>query len=445
MNRFQYIIYIISLALFVGACKKEVDNVFGARPDDRLQELLNTDSSTLVNSQYGWKGILTPDSIGTGAYFFHFNFATNGTTTMVCDFDTITAKTPATSTYRLKAIQLPALIFDSYNYIHRLSDPDTTISHGAVGKGLYTDFEFYFNTVTPDSVTLTGTRNKSKLVLTKATKIEADAFKNGALKSLMDNTSKYVSANTYMFILFPDGRKLPFGMSVRNKTIVMQYVNESNAIVNLTSSFYFTQNSLHLTKPITYNGYTFQDIYYDATANVYYVIINGTRVNIQNATTALTLSITPELYTQLGNKYTDIYINPTTQAGLPPSFNTLWADCKAKLAALSGRVPLYLDVIFPTTTQMQLSFRYNNSAGSGFTATYTYSMVIDPVTHAATFTYLTQNANGTTTAQGWKPFTDYIVANKFTFGYVANTSSSALLGGLFNTTDAASFFFGELK
>lgn len=443
----KYYIYILILVSLLGACKKDVDNLFEGLPDERLQELLNTDSSTLVNSPYGWKAVLSPGNKGVGAYFFYFDFDETGTVTMVSDFDTTTAKTPARSTYRLKALQLPALLFDTYNYIHRLSDPDTTISHGTVGKGLYADFEYYFKNVTADSVRLKGTRDSTNLILYRATKAESDAYTTGALKSLIDITIKYVNANSFLYILFPDGRKIPFGLSLRNKTVIMQYVNTSNAIVNLTSAFYFTQNSLHLITPILYNGYSFQDVYYDDTNKVFYVMINNQRIDVASSSTAITLPLSPELYTLLGNKYTDIYVNPTTQAGLPPSFNTLWADVKTKLAAVggAGRMADWVDVLFPSATQAQLRFRYRNTAGTAFTATYTYTMSIDAVTKAATFTFVTQDANGGVVAAGFKPFNDYFAANKFTFSYVANTSSSAMLGGLFNTADANFFFFGELK
>lgn len=443
----KYFLYSLSLVCLLGACKKEVTNLFEALPDDRLQALITTDSSTLVNSEFGWKGALVPGTNGVGAYFFFFDFDPSGKVIMVADFDTTTAKTPGSSTYRMKAIQNPALLFDTYNYIHRLSDPDTTISHGTVGKGLYTDFEFYFQRVTSDSVTLKGTRNASSLVLTRATKAEYNAYTSGALKNMIETTSKYVNANSYLYIQFPDGKKIPFGLSVRNKSIVMQYVNAGNTIVNASSTFYFTQNTLHLMKPIEYNGYTFQDVFYDEVAKVYYIMVNNTRINVVSSSSAITLPLTPELYTQLGNKYTDIYINPTTQAGLPPFFTALWADCKTKLAAVgnAGRIADYVDVLFPSTTQAQLRFRYRNTAGSNFYATYTYTMTIDPVTKAATFTFVTQDNNGAVVAAGFKPFTDYFASNQFTFSYVANTASSVTLGGLFNVADPTSFFFGELK
>lgn len=444
----KHYLYIVSLVCLLGACKKDVKNLFEALPDDRLQALINTDSTTLVNSEFGWKAALTPGSSGVGAYFFFFDFDASGKVIMVGDFDTTTAKTAGTSTWRMKAIQNPALLFDTYNYIHRLSDPDTAISHGTtVGKGLYTDFEFYFQTVSNDSLRLKGTRNSSTLLLTRATKAEYDAYTSGALKNMIETTIKYVNANSYLYIQFPDGKKIPFGLSVRNKSIVMQYVNAGNAIVNTSSTFYFTQNSLHLMNAITYNGYTFQDVYYDDVAKVYYIMVNNTRLNVVSANTASTLPLTPELYTLLGGKYTDIYVNPATQAGLPASFNILWADCKTRLAAVgsAGRIADWVDVLFPSATQAQLRFRYRNTAGSPFFATYTYTMTIDPATKAATFTFVTQDGNGSVVAAGFKPFTDYFANNKFTFSYVANTASTTMLGGLFNVADPTSFFFGELK
>lgn len=441
------IVFIFSIAvILLASCRKTgLDSVFGETSDERLRKVLTADSTALVGSAYGWKAVLSPGS-GVGAYFFYFKFNDKGYVSMVSDFNTTTASKPDTGTWRLKAIQSPSLIFDTYSYIHLLSDPDAGVNGGTTGKGLYSDFEFSFNEMTvSDSMTFTGNVNKSSLVLVKATEEEQNAYLGGALNTLITTASTYVSNNPYLYIQFPNGDKLPFGLSVTKKQVVIQYV-DNNTVTNLSSTFYFTQNSLHLKTPITYKTYTFEDVYWDETNKVFYIIINGTRIDVTAGTTALTLAITPELYNQLVVKYTDIYVNPTTQAGLPASFKTLWAQVVTKVAAVgnAGRVPEYFDVLFPTKTQMQIKCRYHNTAGTVYNAVYTFVMSID-ANGVATFTYSTADSNGSVVKTGFQPLIDFMVAHKFTFGYVANTSSTTLLGGLFATDSPASFYFGELK
>src|SRR5258708_13817570 len=65
---------------------------------------------------------------------------------MLSDFDTSMAAAPKTSGYRVKELTRPALIFDTYNYLHVPCDPDPNISNTpfATGFGWGPDFEYSF-------------------------------------------------------------------------------------------------------------------------------------------------------------------------------------------------------------------------------------------------------------------------------------------------------------
>jgi hypothetical protein len=434
-------LYIYLLLLFaVTACTKKTELVFSGTVDQRLQAALAQDSSVLVNSTYGWKAVLCPGN-GQGAYFFYLQFKTDGTVTMMGDVDTTTATKSAASTFRLKAIQLPALIFDTYNYIHKLSDPDPEVNGGTAGKGQYSDFEFSFLSVKADSVVLKGNVNGSSLVLSKATQADRDAYAAGTLRRLMDTAKNYTNANKYLFLQFPDGRQVPFGLSVRSKMLVLQYVDGNNNIVNLNTKFYFAPDSLRLVDPIVYNGYSFYDIFWDNTAKLFYVKINGQRTNVGASATVFKLPWLPELYKELFKTYASIYINPLELDGLPASFYVIWKDCVTKMAT-GGRTLNSVELIFPAANQMQVKFSYVSS-GSSFVATASYNMTLN-ATGLASFTLGTDIAT-TAVRTAVKSFTDNIINNKFTFAYVANTATPKLLGGLFHETNAASYFFGELK
>jgi hypothetical protein len=426
----------------MAACTKRTELVFSGTVDQRLQAALAQDSGVLVNSTYGWKGILYPGN-GKGAYFFHLQFKPDGTVTMMGDVDTTSATRAFTSTFRLKAIQLPALVFDTYSYIHKLSDPDPDVSGGTAGKGQYSDFEFSFLSVKGDSIVLKGNVNGSSFILAKASQAERDAYTTGALRGLMNTAGEYTNANKYLFLQFPDGRQIPFGLSVRSKIIVLQYVDDNNNLVNLNTNFYFTQDSLHMRDPLVYKGYSFHDIYWDNTAKLFYVKLNGQRTNVAAAATIFKLPWLPELDKEVYKTYSSIFINPAQMEGLSTSFVTIWEDCKTQMlsGAGAGRVLNTVELIFSAPNQAQLKFSYL-SGSSSFVASATYSMTVDNA-GVATFG-ITQEISSTPVKTSVKSLTDYLKNNKFSFAYVAGRSAK-LLGGLFHSTNPSSFFFGELK
>ncbi|HRO71158.1 MAG TPA: DUF4302 domain-containing protein, partial [Chitinophagaceae bacterium] len=70
---------------------------------------------------------------------------------------------------------------DTYSYLHVLSDPDATVNGGSFGAGLLSDFEFYFDSASADTVRLVGRVNGSRLTLIRATAAEENAYLNGQL------------------------------------------------------------------------------------------------------------------------------------------------------------------------------------------------------------------------------------------------------------------------
>jgi hypothetical protein len=77
---------------------------------------------------------------------------------MLSDFNETTATVLKESSYRLKALQQPTLIFDTYSYLHLLSDPDPNVAGGIAGKGYNSDFEFAYDPTIAqaDTIILTG-------------------------------------------------------------------------------------------------------------------------------------------------------------------------------------------------------------------------------------------------------------------------------------------------
>src|SRR6185295_10262945 len=155
MNLKEFFWRLISVFLFISvfgfsSCTKDETRVFDQSPDTRINEALTQYGSALTGSAAGWNATI---KTGTGG-IYHFH-------------------------YRLKALQTPALIFDTYSYLHILADPDGSVNGGTNGQGLISDFEFAFDSLATDSILLTGRVNGTKLKLIKATQQDFDAWQNG--------------------------------------------------------------------------------------------------------------------------------------------------------------------------------------------------------------------------------------------------------------------------
>jgi len=242
----KFIIY-LSLVFLTGlwSCKNE-DSVFEQTADERVNASLETYQKQLLDAQYGWKGVIYPG--GGGIYSFYFKFNDQNRVVMYSDFDKTSAVTARESSYRLKALQTPALLFDTYSYLHVLADPEGLVNGGPYGDGLTSDFEFTFraDTLNTGNITLIGTKNRSRLVLTKATQEEAAAYGNGGLGKalLFSNINLYpiyfkritVGGITYEINANTDDRSITFTWlegSVR-KTFTTGYYNSSLGISFVT-------------------------------------------------------------------------------------------------------------------------------------------------------------------------------------------------------------------
>ncbi|WP_170845622.1 DUF4302 domain-containing protein [Parapedobacter composti] len=152
------------LLLTATACKKQ--EVAWERPDKKLGELIAQYETQLTTAPNGWIGYLFPE--GGGGYTFKFVFTPDNRVRTQAAMNAAYATTAKESSYRLKATQVISLYFDSYSYLHELSDPDPAKSGGAAGQGLVSDFEFSILNVSPDTLRLKGNLNGSELLLVRA-------------------------------------------------------------------------------------------------------------------------------------------------------------------------------------------------------------------------------------------------------------------------------------
>jgi len=278
----RIILFLVATLLIFAGCKKDDDTVFDQSPDVRLNDALTKYQSELSGAQYGWKALLFPQ--GGGAYFFYIKFNDANRVQMISDFDSASALTVKESSYRLKALQQPSLIFDTYSYIHLLSDPDASINGGAFGQGLLSDFEFYFNDSTSaDTLKLTGRMNGSRFVMTKATEAEANAFTSGQLKTyLFKNDLGQIQQYFKRFTIGTSNYDV--NVDLATKKIIFTWTDGQGNVLSYTTTFYFTLNGIALEKPFV-DGSTviseFTDFSFSSSTSTINLNASGTAASIK--------------------------------------------------------------------------------------------------------------------------------------------------------------------
>ena len=442
LNRF-FTGFLAAVFLLAG-CTKKTEAVFDKTVDERLSEALTNYSNALTTAP-GWKLFVYPkglenQNIKVGGLTYYLKFANNNRVMMVSDFLTSIAATPKESGYRLKALQRPSLIFDTYSYMHIAADPDPNVSFSPTGTGGYgygTDFNFAFTDLAiKDTMILKGNFNKSDAVLVKATQAEMDAaFKNQRLFNIMNFTYAYASNNPFLY--FQAGPTLKAGLGFDFNNVIMTFSTvEGGNLVNKSIGFSFTTYGMHLMSPVTLGSYTFQDIYWDDAKKIYYILSGTTHIEFANSATPL---ITLSLTGIIGSQYTVISI--PAGAGLPnesPLFVSKYNTMKAGILAGPYRLTLGdMDFEFNAASKTMSLYVSIYQGTNGFIALYNYTYTIDAAGYFK-FTKVSQNGNGGLIVTDMNNILSYIEADQFKLdGF--STSLSFL--GQFTSRQTPAFYF----
>ncbi len=239
------IFIIILFVTGILSCTSE-DNVFEQSADERINAALTSYQKQLADAPFGWKALVYPGA--GGVFSFYMNFNDQNRVMMYSDFSNETALTAKESSYRLKAIQTPSLIFDTYSYLHLLADPDGNINGGNNGEGLLSDYEFAFESAADntENITLRGTKNQTKLILVKATQEESAAYKKGDLAKsfLFNNISKY---QTYFKRMTIGGVVYEINVNQSARTITLNWLVGSTVNTFVTEYYYTSKGVVFLT------------------------------------------------------------------------------------------------------------------------------------------------------------------------------------------------------
>jgi hypothetical protein len=212
---------------------------------------------------------------------------------MFSDFNLETATTARESSYRLKALQTPALLFDTYSYLHMLSDPDAAVNGGDYGVGLASDFEFSLDSLAADSILLTGRVHGTKLTLVKATQADFDAWQNGrwATTLAFENIN---NIQNYFRRLNIGGVNYEVRINSVTRTVTFTWIDGGGNTRQFTTSYYYSATGIVFATPFntgtqTLNG--LEIVSWDAANAVLNVKVSGTATTISGATKPLKVDL----------------------------------------------------------------------------------------------------------------------------------------------------------
>lgn len=215
------------------ACKKETDPVFDTSPDQRINDTLSRYQQVLTGAPFGWKAYVYPAGVPGSVFGFYFSFSDANRVQMFSDFDAASTGTMRESSWRLKALQQPCLLFDTYSYLHVLSDPDASHNGGQYGQGLGSDFEFAINGAAGDTVWLTGRMHRSRAILVKATQQDKDAYLHHRINRSIDSIGAIL---TYFHKLTIGDRR--YDISINQYLHRVEFTWISNGAVKQASTGY---------------------------------------------------------------------------------------------------------------------------------------------------------------------------------------------------------------
>lgn len=283
----RYLLCLILIITVFTACKKEDDPVFDQSPDARITATLNKYQQELVNAPYGWKGLIFPKGMPRSVFGFYFKFNDVNRVSMFSDFDASTSTTLKESSYRLKALQQPCLLFDTYSYVHLLSDPDGDVNGGAYGSGLSSDFEFSLDSISGDTIKLTGRFHKCEAYLVKATQQEQADYISLQRNREFDHMTDFI---TYWKRLTAGGKQYDIIINKPGHVITFIWLDENGVRREFVTGFYYTPKGVAFAPALTDGQLTIagiENLSWDAANQVIKGTANGEDVTIKGFTQPL--------------------------------------------------------------------------------------------------------------------------------------------------------------
>jgi hypothetical protein len=351
--------YLIALWTLLGMtmCTEDEKYIFGESPDERAQAQLNKYQEILCSAPCGWMvsiGTQDRSAVG-GAYLFWMKFTPDNRVVMYADIDNTTATQPGVGSYRMKLMQFPTLMFDTYNYVHKLADPNGTAVTGATeAKGLLSDFDICLDDNTGgDKFKATGRAHKCPVTFTKATPDDTMAIVSGrALIDTRPNAQTRWKAISSAPVIDVDNSIIQISASNLLRLMSFFYRDENGKVQSTTipTSVDFNYN-ICLLEPFRYKNIEFDLIRWNGTN--YEVYTHGDNHEAYDYGGFMF-----PLDFGFGKTYSQLEVDKTALGGyLQEPFLSVYNAAEASLAAIS-RTLQYFRVQFQSETRMRIYLVY---------------------------------------------------------------------------------------
>lgn len=440
----------IAVLSIVISCKKtSYVAKFDKLPQERAAEQIQLVSTTLTGATNGWIATL-PTQAG-GGYGFYMSFDNAENVVMYGDMTATSASTSGASYYRIKQDLGTGLIFDTYNYISMLDDPNASVLGGAAKIGYSSDIEFTYDRMTADSIIFIGKKYRQPFKLVKATAAQKASYLAGGYKTAIDKFTTTLAGVKNPYIELGSGAQLvKIGVSVNTtnnltlgKRVDLSGLATDGKVLTGTGKYAFKLDGADiLGSGILINGVRLVRILFkDATTLAFYDD-KGTEYIIKSNPSPLTplasLFGFPTTF-----PYKRITIPSTGLAlGVTSEFTAVYNDMRNKFAATNRSVT---STTFSLTSNSLFLVEVNYMSGtSAFvaSATYGYTKVGDVITLD---NIPVPNVNWPTRAAEIKPLADYMLTGPFKIDWATSSNPGVPnLGGLYRTGNLGSFIYGNL-
>ncbi len=441
MMNLKNILFGAMLLVAASSCQKQEEKlVFGETPDVRMKAKIDSINNALTTAPNGWKV-----TVGTGlkgGYGFYMAFDDQQVVKMVADLTDASATKIEGSNYRIKQDNGATLIFDTYNYISMLNDPNPSVYNGTIREGLRSDLEYRFLRSNADSIIFVGKRYSQQLVLAKATAAEKEAYNTGAYKTGIDKTKIIFQSFKNPYIEVNIGgvaTKLALSIFSGTKTLDIGSVLPDNKTVLNTFKFAFNLKGFDILAGGNHRDLVFTKGEVEGNS-IFIHDIAGNKYEIKNSANPI---LPIEVMFSFDGAFNAITIAGTKQPeGVSSSFNSIWTAL-VNFHAANGMVTHSVNFRLSTSKVAVLDVRFQ-SGSTVYLASAEYNYTLTDGVLKLTAPIAT-NGNWN---NGWvsTAVRNYFSGGEFKLTYISGSDPNAgTLGGLIKVSDPAAIFYGKLS
>lgn len=423
MRKLVLFISILSAVLLMNCTKDSFVAKFDELPQERMSEQIKLVKDILTKADHGWIGLL-PTGSG-GGYSFYMTFDTAENVHMYADLTDKSATEFAPSRYRVKQDMGADLVFDTYNYITLLNDPDPGAFGGVIRDGFKSDIDFIYDHSSEDSIVFIGKRYRQWFMLVKATAAQEAAYRDGGLLTKINGFKEFFDNNPNAYVELDGGIKAAIEPNSSNsltsgKRLTFTALMDDGSVNSTIAKFAYTVDQMAiLDSGATINEVNFAKLSWKNANTLAAYTQNGKEYIIKNNPTPIL-----PLFRLWGSKYSGMYSDyKDFYPGTSPAGKDILNYFHDNLDNHAGLIDYkfnygYIDLLWDVVNKRLKfdGFSSQNGGQSGWTTEIVYNYTVDE-NGLYQFT-VKSGASGGYVANIMTKLNDFLVNNKISFDYV---------------------------